>query len=180
MPTCTYTSRRDTDVTVPETISPVRSLYSESVFARSASRIFCIITWRDVCAATRPSLDAGSSISIVSPFWMSGFSLRAFASEMNPGPVSSFEATIVSYTWMFRFLRSIDTRRSFVTPGLRRAACWMAPSMAVSTISRPTPRSRSMYCTIVSNSLFMAMDRSFMSKNNDRPRRTPVRRKNNV
>ena len=98
LPTVTYVSRCETAETVPETMSPTRSLYSETVFVRSASRIFCMITWRDVCAAMRPRRAAGISTSTVSPSctglpWLKR---AAAASGMKPGPVSSFEHTSVS------------------------------------------------------------------------------------
>ena len=51
----------------------------------------------------------------------------------------------------------MDTRKSFVTPGLRRAACWMACSMATRTSSRSTPRSRSIKVTTACRLSFMAI-----------------------
>ena len=127
--------------TVPVTISCRRSLYSEKRFVRSASRIFIVITWRVACAAIRPSRVAGTSISIVSPGFASGFCRLARASDTNPAPVSVSDTTSVSNILMFRLARSISTRQSFVNPALWRAACCMACWMAVSTTSRPTPRS---------------------------------------
>ena len=144
LPTNTYRSRRLTALTVPETISPMRFLNSVDTFVRSISRIFCMIIWREVCAAMRPRRAAGISISIASPSTASGLMRRARARVMKPVPVSSFDTTIVSYTCNERSLRLITTRRSFVTPGLWLAACLMAPSIAVNTDSRSTPRSRSM------------------------------------
>ena len=60
-------SRREIALTVPETMSPTRSLYSEKTLLRSASRIFCMISCREVCAAMRPSREAGISMVIVCP-----------------------------------------------------------------------------------------------------------------
>ena len=98
LPTVTYVSRWEIAETVPETMSPTRSRYSLKVFVRSASRIFWRIIWRDVCAAMRPSFEAGISTSIVCPSstgspWLTRWA-RAF--EMKPTPTSSSETTSVS------------------------------------------------------------------------------------
>ena len=111
--------------TVPDTMSPTRSLYSEKVLLRSASWIFCMIIWRDVWAAIRPRRAAGISTSIVWPSFtgLPWLKRTARASGMKPGPVSSSEHTSVSYTWSERSFRSMTTRRSFVTSRFFRAAC---------------------------------------------------------
>ena len=63
--------------TMPETISPIwRAKYSICA-ERSASRMRCWITWRAVCAATRPKSEGVDSTMTMSPSWASGFTLRA-------------------------------------------------------------------------------------------------------
>ena len=66
-----------TRLTVPLTISPMRSLYSSYWRSRSASRTFCTITCLADCAAMRPKSIGGSCSAMKSPTCASGLRARA-------------------------------------------------------------------------------------------------------
>ena len=66
-----------TRLTVPLTISPMRSLYSSNWRSRSASRTFCTITCLADCAAMRPKSIGGSCSAMKSPTSASGLRSRA-------------------------------------------------------------------------------------------------------
>jgi hypothetical protein len=66
-----------TRLTVPLTISPMRSLNSSNCRSRSASRTFCTITCLADWAAIRPKSIGGSGSAMKSPSWASGLRSRA-------------------------------------------------------------------------------------------------------
>jgi hypothetical protein len=66
-PRSTMTLPNSTRLTMPLTISPMRSLNSSYWRSRSASRTFCTITCLAVCAAMRPKSTGGSVSAMMSP-----------------------------------------------------------------------------------------------------------------
>ena len=76
-PRSTTTLPYSTRLTMPLTMSPMRSLYSSYWRSRSASRTFCTITCLADCAAMRPYSSGGSVSAMVSPICAAGWRLRA-------------------------------------------------------------------------------------------------------
>ena len=85
-----------TRLTVPLTISPMRSLYSSNWRSRSASRTFCTITCLADCAAMRPKSIGGSSSAMKSPGCASGLRSRASLTAICLAKSSTVSTTSIS------------------------------------------------------------------------------------
>src|SRR5436190_1972376 len=100
-PRSTTTLPYSTRLTMPLTISPIRSLYSSYCRSRSASRTFCTITCLADCAAMRPYSSGGSVSAITSPICAAGLWRRA-----SSRPIWLAGFSTVSTTSMWRDNRS--------------------------------------------------------------------------
>jgi hypothetical protein len=81
-PRSTITLPYSTRLTMPLTMSPMRSLNSWYCRSRSASRTFCTITCLADWAAMRPYSSGGRVSAMVSPTWAPGLARCASASEI--------------------------------------------------------------------------------------------------
>ena len=76
-PKSTTTEPNSTRLTMPCTISPMRSLYSSYWRSRSASRTFCTMTCLAACAAMREKSTGGRVSAMMSPTCAAGLRARA-------------------------------------------------------------------------------------------------------
>jgi hypothetical protein len=116
-PRSTTTLPYSTRLTMPLTMSPMRSLYSWYCRSRSASRTFCTITCLADCAAMRPYSSGGRVSAITSPICAAGLCRRASSS-----PIWLAGFSTASTTSMWRdsrsspFFGSISARTSVSLP----------------------------------------------------------------
>jgi hypothetical protein len=114
-PRSTITLPYSTRLTVPLTISPMRSLYSSYCRSRSASRTFCTMTCLADCAAMRPKSIGGSCSAMKSPTCASGLRPRASRSEIWRANSSTFSTTSISRCSFISPVLGLMSARMFVS-----------------------------------------------------------------
>src|SRR5215471_10553135 len=119
-PRSTTTLPYSTRLTMPLTISPMRSLYSSYWRSRSASRTFCTITCFADCAAIRPYSSGGSGSAIVSPICAAGCRRRIVEADLSRGIFHSIDDEHVARQMQLTAFR-IDLRAHFSLAAVARA-----------------------------------------------------------